>query len=266
MHNVKRFLREVISSLAKTPHISTSNHPKTHEHVRPPKATPVPKFTASASILERQKTKTQAKYFIVDSVEALSKFSADAWDRVVCVIATGQAWQFRPYRWNKPIQLFHHGSFVGIVKGIYVSWANDPPNTKIKDRNVMELKIDLHSRHVDRPVVETCGDTRPNNVSYRTARPHVYVFLQILHATGITNVYFTRHFLIRWSYKRYVAGLSIGESHRRLRLTCILRANQYQIERDSDHLHPLSQPESKRECIRQSVNARKVERTAAEVM
>lgn len=28
-----------------------------------------------------------------------------------------------------------------LVKGIYVSWANDPPNTKIKDWNVTELKV-----------------------------------------------------------------------------------------------------------------------------
>jgi parafibromin len=28
-----------------------------------------------------------------------------------------------------------------LVKGIYVTWANDPPNTKIKDWNVTELKV-----------------------------------------------------------------------------------------------------------------------------
>jgi len=62
-------------------------------------------------------------------------------------MTTGQAWQFRPYKWNEPRQLFHH------VKGIYVSWSNDPPNTKIKDWNVTELKIDPHRRHVDKSVV-----------------------------------------------------------------------------------------------------------------
>ena len=56
-----------------------------------------------------RETETQARYFIVDSVEALGKFGADAWDRVVCVMTTGQAWQFRPYKWNEPRQLFHHG-------------------------------------------------------------------------------------------------------------------------------------------------------------
>jgi parafibromin len=56
-----------------------------------------------------KETETQARYFVVDSMEALAKFGADAWDRVVCVMTTGQAWQFRPYKWSEPRQLFHHG-------------------------------------------------------------------------------------------------------------------------------------------------------------
>jgi parafibromin len=67
-------------------------------------------------------------------------------------MTTGQAWQFRPYKWNEPRQLFHHGTFSTawrfiyvdfflIVKGIYVTWSNDPPNPKIKDWNVTELKV-----------------------------------------------------------------------------------------------------------------------------
>jgi parafibromin len=56
-----------------------------------------------------KETVIQAKYFVVDSVEALAKFGADAWERVVCVMTTGQAWQFRPYKWNEPRQLFHNG-------------------------------------------------------------------------------------------------------------------------------------------------------------
>ena len=59
-----------------------------------------------------KETVTQAKYFVVDSVEALAKFGADAWERVVCVMTTGQAWQFRPYKWNEPRQLFHNGMFI----------------------------------------------------------------------------------------------------------------------------------------------------------
>lgn len=49
------------------------------------------------------------RYSVVDSTEALAKFGTDAWDRVVCVMTTGQAWQFRPYKWTEPKTLFHHG-------------------------------------------------------------------------------------------------------------------------------------------------------------
>jgi parafibromin len=67
-------------------------------------------------------------------------------------MTTGQAWQFRPYKWSDPRQLFHHGRLfsvhvlyllltLDIVKGVYVTWSNDPPNPKIQDWNVMELKV-----------------------------------------------------------------------------------------------------------------------------
>ena len=41
-----------------------------------------------------KETVTQAKYFVVDSVEALAKFGkfgTDAWERVVCVMTTGNS-------------------------------------------------------------------------------------------------------------------------------------------------------------------------------
>jgi len=100
-----------------------------------------------------QERETQDRYFVVDGVEALAKFGNDAWDRVVCVLTTGQAWQFKPYKWSDPRTLFHH------VKGFYVSWANDPPNLKIKDWNVTELKIDQNRRHVDKSVVASFWKT-----------------------------------------------------------------------------------------------------------
>lgn len=98
-------------------------------------------------------------------------------------MTTGQAWQFRPYKWSEPRALFHHGkfqlacSFVSgeftanfhLVKGVYVQWANDPPNTKISDWNVTPLKVYIENflvkqhliffkiepnrRHVDKSVV-----------------------------------------------------------------------------------------------------------------
>lgn len=30
-------------------------------------------------------------------------------ERVICVLTTGQAWQFKPYKWSEPRELFHRG-------------------------------------------------------------------------------------------------------------------------------------------------------------
>ncbi|KAH9958508.1 hypothetical protein BGW80DRAFT_1439042 [Lactifluus volemus] len=63
---------------------------------------------------------------------------AHARKQIVFVLTTGQ---------SEPRVLFHH------VKGIYVSWTSGPPNPKVKDWNVTELKIDPHRRHVDKSTV-----------------------------------------------------------------------------------------------------------------
>ncbi|KAF8735231.1 hypothetical protein AX14_002435 [Amanita brunnescens Koide BX004] len=142
MHNVKRFLQESTFELTQEAKARAAREGNT----RPEDVIPIyrKRVTINSS---GQETESQARYFVVDNVEALAKFGADSWERVVCVMTTGQAWQFKPYKWNEPTQLFHH------VKGIYVCWSNDPPNTKIKDWNVTELKIDPHRRHVDKSVV-----------------------------------------------------------------------------------------------------------------
>ncbi|KAK8849549.1 hypothetical protein IAR55_004884 [Kwoniella newhampshirensis] len=88
-----------------------------------------------------------SKYYIVDGVDALQKFGQDAWDRVICVVTTGQAWQFKPYKWQDPRVLFRN------VKGIYFQWNNEPVNPVVKDWNVTEMRIDRNKRHTDRQVV-----------------------------------------------------------------------------------------------------------------
>ncbi|KAJ7069631.1 RNA polymerase II-associated protein [Mycena amicta] len=142
MHNVKRFLQESTFE----PSQDARQRATAEGNSRPEDMIAIYRKRTSIDSSGKEH-ETHVRYFIVDSVEALGKFGPDAWDRVVCVMTTGQAWQFRPYKWNEPIQLFHH------VKGIYVSWSNDPPNPKIKDWNVTELKIDPMRRHVDKSVV-----------------------------------------------------------------------------------------------------------------
>jgi len=101
-------------------------------------------------------------------------------------MTTGQAWQFRPYKWSEPKQLFHNGTLclwslplthryrsdVSLpVKGFFVCWTNDPPNPKIKDWNVTELKVGLPSPFpTSFPVVRAIeGDTS----SPPRLKPHI---------------------------------------------------------------------------------------------
>ena len=123
MHNVKRFLAEAmyatslilfhfLSSLQNLLSFEPSQDARSRAtadgNSRPEDVIPIYRKRTHIDASGRE-TETQARYFVVDSVEALGKFGADAWDRVVCVMTTGQAWQFRPYKWNEPRQLFHHG-------------------------------------------------------------------------------------------------------------------------------------------------------------
>ncbi|KAF9074798.1 RNA polymerase II accessory factor cdc73 family protein [Rhodocollybia butyracea] len=159
MYNVKKFLQESTFE----PTESARGHAQTEGNLRPDDVVIIDRRlthiepSGKETIFQQRRVcplnspklanASFFRYVIIDSQDALTKFGPDAWDRVVCVMTTGQAWQFRPYKWSEPKVLFHH------VKGIYVSWANDPPNTKIKDWNVTELKIDQQRRHIDKSVV-----------------------------------------------------------------------------------------------------------------
>nr|ASF90230.1 hypothetical protein SPAR01680 [Bartheletia paradoxa] len=97
--------------------------------------------------MEGEQARTR-RYFVLDNAETLvKKFGEDAWDRVVCVMTTGQVWQFKTYKWKEPEKLFHH------VMGVHFQWTNEPANTKIQDWNVMQLKVDPSKRHIDKSTV-----------------------------------------------------------------------------------------------------------------
>lgn len=147
MYNVKRFLQESIfeTSVSARERAASAGNPRAEDVLHIDRRRTPPTVSGTTSALPSGGA--IQRYFVVDSTDALQKFGADAWERVVCVMTTGQAWQFRPYKWSDPRTLFHH------VKGIYVTWSSDPPNPKIKDWNVTELKIDPHRRHIDKSVV-----------------------------------------------------------------------------------------------------------------
>jgi parafibromin len=92
------------------------------------------------------------RFILVDSTE---QFKPDYWNRVVAVFTTGQAWQFKGYKWQSPQELFSH------VLGVYVGWRGDqlPDTVKGWGRGVVPLGVEKWTgeqqrRWRDREVVE----------------------------------------------------------------------------------------------------------------
>ncbi|KAH6631822.1 RNA pol II accessory factor, Cdc73 family-domain-containing protein [Chaetomium tenue] len=59
-------------------------------------------------------------------VEGPEQFKPEYWNRVVAVFTTGQAWQFKNYRWSNPTELFKH------VLGVYLGWRGDEPPEAVR--------------------------------------------------------------------------------------------------------------------------------------
>lgn len=76
----------------------------------------------------------------------------------MAVFTTGQAWQFKNYKWQKPQDLFRN------TLGIYVGWRGDqlPDSVKGWGRGVMSVQVDKWNegqgpagRWRDREIVES---------------------------------------------------------------------------------------------------------------
>lgn len=94
-------------------------------------------------------------------VEGPENFKPEYWNRVVAVFTTGQAWQFKNYKWSNPNELFKH------VLGIHVGWRGDQPPDNVRNwgHRVQSFAVDKWrdpaapgadtSRFRDREVMET---------------------------------------------------------------------------------------------------------------
>jgi len=73
-------------------------------------------------------------------VETPDNFKPDYWGRVVAVFTTGQAWQFKGYKWQNPADLFAH------ALGVYVGWRGEttPETVKGWGRGVLGTVIDKY--------------------------------------------------------------------------------------------------------------------------
>lgn len=71
-------------------------------------------------------------YEVIDNTDILRP---EDWDRVVCVFTTGAEWQFKKFKWQKPVELFAQ------VKGFYAKWADEQPKETIKTWNVEIISV-----------------------------------------------------------------------------------------------------------------------------
>ncbi|KAL0083570.1 RNA pol II accessory factor, Cdc73 family-domain-containing protein [Phycomyces blakesleeanus] len=104
--------------------------------------------------VERKKANGQTvPYYVVDSVTG---FKQSDWDRVSCVFVTGQQWQFKGWKWERPVELFNH------VKGIYPKWNTDKTAGAAASWAVTDLNIHRHKRHMDKAAVSQFWDMMDN--------------------------------------------------------------------------------------------------------
>jgi parafibromin len=106
-------------------------------------------------------------------VEGPEQFKPEYWNRVVAVFTTGQAWQFKNYRWSNPSELFKH------VPGLYLGWRGEkPPETirafgsRVQTFQVEKLRGPAApgaeaSRWRDREVVETIWKAIGTNMRHK---------------------------------------------------------------------------------------------------
>jgi parafibromin len=106
------------------------------------------------------------RFILADST---ANFKPDYWQRLVAVFTTGQAWQFKTYKWSNPPELFRHAA------GIYVGMSGEHVPNQIKEwgRGVSTFTlsrwdekkgVDGAGRWLDREIVEHIWDVIENNM------------------------------------------------------------------------------------------------------
>lgn len=89
-----------------------------------------------------------ARYFVTDRTDA---FRSLDWSRVVAVVVSGAAWQFKGW----PFRGLESGSTVDLfskVAGVFVGYAGEEPPAAVKTWNVTRHGLHREARHRDRSV------------------------------------------------------------------------------------------------------------------
>jgi len=120
---------------------------------------------AQVVMLKRQAT-ANTEPMLYQVVDAVDRFKEEDWDRVVCVITNGAAWQFKGWKWASPTEVFRH------VKGYYVKYTDEEKKDLASQSwNVEYLNIHRTKRHADKATVTEFWDGLDRYMS--VAKPHL---------------------------------------------------------------------------------------------
>jgi len=82
----------------------------------------------------------KAQYEVVDNP---GRLKPEDWARVVAVVALGKEWQFKEYKWPKPVEIFSR------VAGIFVKWDSDVVPPAVAAWTVTTIDVARNRRHLD---------------------------------------------------------------------------------------------------------------------
>ncbi|KAJ3396534.1 hypothetical protein HDU92_002714 [Lobulomyces angularis] len=102
------------------------------------------KFFSGSNGTSSNSGKNLQNFLVYDNVD---RFTSSEWDRVVAVFALGQEWQFKNWKWSKPVDIFNH------AVGFYLHFSDEPVKDIVKGWRVHILTIDKLRRHLDVQVV-----------------------------------------------------------------------------------------------------------------
>lgn len=91
--------------------------------------------------LQGSKGDIALEYKVVDNP---IKLSEKDWDSVVAVFCSGQAWQFKGWKWSNPAELFSN------VLGMHLTFSDRAVDANVSKWNCTVLKLSPHQRHHDK--------------------------------------------------------------------------------------------------------------------
>ena len=101
------------------------------------------KREASVTIEHTFQNDAKMKFRIVDNP---TKLETREWDKVVAVFAVGPTWQFKNWKIQEPVDLFHK------VLGVHLQFDDEATPDTIRHWNVRVLKLSKTKRHLDTPI------------------------------------------------------------------------------------------------------------------